>query len=342
MSRRGIAALVSALVTVAALTVVLVGARGVGADDGGTGLLLLQRAETAAARLRFDGTVVVEWRDRDGVHRRSVPVHMDDGVLHMGDDRLVSAGARRLLRTDAGWQLLWAGGHKGTEPDATRKYRFSVIGPASVAGRKVNEVTVTRAGETRPTERLYFDEDTGMLLRRDQLDARGTLVHRFAFVRMTTPVPASAPKSGDVPTPNASSHRARAARADHVPDDLAAPAQSATGSCSPASTRSPTDRCSCTTATGCSGSRSSSAPGELDWDALPDGRSDGTARRRPARVYSTAAGSAVVWGSDDVTYTCVTDAPLDEVAAVTATLTPTSSSALEDIGQFVTAPFSWG
>ena len=49
----------------------------------------------------------------------------------------------------------------------------------------------------------------------------------------------------------------------------------------------------------------------------------------------------MVWGNDDVTYTCVTDAPLDEVAAVAADLSPGDGGALEDVGRFVTAPFSW-
>ena len=60
------------------------------------------------------------------------------------------------------------------------------------------------------------------------------------------------------------------------------------------------------------------------------------------RVYRTAAGTAVVWGNDDVTYTCVTDAPLDEVAAVASDLSPSGGGPLEDVGRFVTAPFSWG
>ena len=50
----------------------------------------------------------------------------------------------------------------------------------------------------------------------------------------------------------------------------------------------------------------------------------------------------MVWGSHDVTYTCVTDAPLDEVAAVATDLSgPDDSGVVEDVGRFVTAPFSW-
>ena len=59
---------------------------------------------------------------------------------------------------------------------------------------------------------------------------------------------------------------------------------------------------------------------------------------------STGPGPAPrsVWGDDDVTYTSVTDAPMSEVRAVAEDLSPASSSALEDLGRFVTAPFTWG
>ncbi len=83
--------------------------------------------------------------------------------------------------------------------------------------------------------------------------------------------------------------------------------------------------------------------GELDWGALPAGGRTTELDGRRSRVYTTAAGTAVVWGDDDVTYTCVTDAPLDEVAAVAADLvTRRTRGVLEDVGRFVTAPFSWG
>ncbi len=82
--------------------------------------------------------------------------------------------------------------------------------------------------------------------------------------------------------------------------------------------------------------------GDLDWDALPSGGRTTEIGDLRTRVYRTAAGTAVVWGKDGVTYTCVTDAPLDEIAAVTPDLTPSDSGAFADVGRFLTAPFAGG
>ena len=82
--------------------------------------------------------------------------------------------------------------------------------------------------------------------------------------------------------------------------------------------------------------------GELDWGALPAGGHRTELDGRRSRVYTTAAGTAVVWGADGVTYTCVTDAPLAEVATVASDLAPSDGGVLQDVGRFVTAPFSWG
>ena len=50
----------------------------------------------------------------------------------------------------------------------------------------------------------------------------------------------------------------------------------------------------------------------------------------------------MVWERNDVTYTCVTDGSIDEVENVTADFARwDQTSTLEDIGHFMTGPFSW-
>ena len=342
MNRRLAAIAISAIAALAVLVVGLAGARGAGADDGGEGLALLHRAGSRAAKLGFDGTVVVRWRDGAGWHRQSVPVHMDDGVLRVGDDRLVSAGARRLLRTDAGWQLMWAGGPKGSEPDPARKYRFVVSGPTMVADRPAVEVDVTRDGASHAAERLAFDRDTGVLLRRDQLDDQGKLTRRFAFVQMTAPVPAHAAKPGDVPTPTAPARGATPHRLGDVPDDLTAPQAVGHGFKLAGVYSQPDGSVQLYYSDGLFGLSVFERAGDLVWGSLPAGGRTEQLGDIRARVYETGAGTALVWGNDDVTYTCVTDAPMSEVRAVAEDLSPSSSGPLEDMGRFVTAPFSWG
>jgi hypothetical protein len=83
--------------------------------------------------------------------------------------------------------------------------------------------------------------------------------------------------------------------------------------------------------------------GELAWDELPPGGRSTTLAGTRARVYPTAAGSAVVWEQNDVTYTCVTDGSMDEVVGVAADFSRWDEpSTLENLGRYVTGPFSWG
>jgi hypothetical protein len=83
--------------------------------------------------------------------------------------------------------------------------------------------------------------------------------------------------------------------------------------------------------------------GDLDWDALPAGGRNVRLHGTRARVYSTVAGSAAVWTADGITYTCVTDAPDDELAAIVSDMDQADEpGTMEKIGRFVTRPFSWG
>ena len=128
--------------------------------------------------------MVVEWFEGGKRHERTVSVRDQNGVLQMGD-QLLGAGSQRLLRTGSGWQVMWAGRAAGSEPDPSANYRFSVTRAATVAHRPATRVLVRRTGSVAVRERMFFDDATGILLRRDQLDANGRLARRFTFVEMT-------------------------------------------------------------------------------------------------------------------------------------------------------------
>ena len=331
---------------VVALVVVLWGTRGADAgtnnDRGGVATLLLQRARNAAASHEFEGTVVIEWRDGSGKHVTTVAVKMNGGVLRMGDGRFVSAGTRRLLRTNAGWKLLWTGGAKGAEPDPTTKYRFVVARPATVAHRRATEVQVGRAGTKGVLELLFFDDATGMLLRRDQLDARGKLQHRFAFVKMSEPRAVDGSKADKVPNVDAQSR----ANAPHpltgVPDALRAPKRVGKSFVLTGVYSQPDGSVQLYYSDGLLGLSMFEREGDLAWDSLPAGGRVVKVGGVRAKVYATAVGTAIVWGHGDVTYTCVTDAPMDDVTAVVSDFSrDESTDVVQDVGRFVTAPFSW-
>ena len=203
--------------------VFLAAAPGVGAGDSGAATTLLDRSRHAASGNQFHGTMVVQWREAGRLQARHVAVWVTDGVLHMGENRVVSAGSRRLLKTSSGWRLLWSGSSKEATPDPTRKYRFRVLDKTSVAGRAATPVAIVRAGERAVRERLFFDQASGLLLRRDQFDEKGRLIRRVAFTEISAPQPATRTDARDLPN---ASHKAAnrgpwALR--RVPDDLSAP-----------------------------------------------------------------------------------------------------------------------
>jgi MucB/RseB N-terminal domain len=327
---------------IAVAVFVLVGARGAQADDSDAARTLLDRAHEAAADQEFDGSVIVEWTDGDHRQQRTISVEARDGLLNLGDDRLVSAGTRRLLRTQSGWQLLWSGAPKGTEPNPSRKYRFTVKDHASVAHRPATKVTIRRSGSDDVRERMFFDDATGMLLRRDQLDSDGKLVRRFAFVEMSDPQPVKHATPTSVPKVSPQSADAPHSVQD-MPDDLHARKKVGDGYALSGIYSQADGSVQLYYGDGLLGVSVFETAGELDWDALPAGGSTVELGGERVRLYRTAAGVAAVWGTRDVTYTCVTDAPTGDVAAIIADVSGNDdSSPLDDIGQFVTAPFSWG
>jgi negative regulator of sigma E activity len=339
MSRRLIAVLGAALAT---LVVLAAAPRSAHADDSGAARSLLERARDAAAGQEFDGTVLVEWSEGGKRHQHTVSVHDDNGVLHVGNDRFLGAGSRRLLRTGSGWQLMWAGGASGSEPDPSSKYRFDVTHAATVAHRPATRVVVKRSGSDAVRERMFFDRSTGILLRRDQLDPNGRLARRFTFVAMTSPRPKDGGSSAALPKVDPASRTDAPRALADVPDDLSAPKRVGNGFVLSGVYSQPDGSVQLYYSDGLLGLSVFEREGELDWGALPAGGRTTEIDGRRTRVYATAAGTAVVWGNDDVTYTCVTDASLDEVAAVAADLSPSNGGALDDVGRFVTAPFSWG
>ena len=328
---------------VAALALLLATApRGAHADDGSVARDLLVRSQAAVYDHTFDGTVRVEWIEGGKPRHRTVAVHVGDGVIRLGDDRLVSAGTRRLLRTGSGWRVLWGAGSNGSDPDPTSKYRFVVTRTGAVANRPATQVAVSRSGTSGVRERMFFDDETGMLLRRDQLDERGRLVRRFTFVTMSTPIAVEGVDTGALPKVDAKSGRDAPHALKKIPDDLEAPKRTGNGFKLAGVYSQPDGSVQLYYSDGLLGLSVFEREGKLAWDSLPAGGRTVELGDVTAKVYVTAAGTAVVWGSHDVTYTCVTDAPLDEVAAVAADLSgPTGSSVVEDVGQFVTAPFSW-
>jgi hypothetical protein len=318
-------------------------APGVEAGDSSAATTLLDRSRQAASGNEFHGTMVVEWREGGRLQERRVAVRMTNGVLHMGENRVVGAGTRRLLKTSSGWRLLWSGSSKAATPDPTRKYRFRVMDKTSVAGRAATPVVIMRVGERAVRERLFFDQASGLLLRRDQFDENGRLIRRVAFTEISAPRPATKSDARDLPAAShKTANRGPWALRD-VPDELSAPKRIGDGFVLLGVYGQPGGSTQLYYSDGLVGLSVFETAGNLAWDDLPPGGRSTSLSGSRARVYLTPAGSAVVWENHDVTYTCVTDGSMDEVKDVAADFARWDEpNTLEDVGRYVTGPFDWG
>jgi sigma-E factor negative regulatory protein RseB len=327
----------------AALTVLIAIPPGATADDESRATTLLDRARGAATGHEFAGTVVVSWRAGGRVKERDVAVRAAGGLLHMGENEVVGAGKRRLMKNGGDWQLLWSNPASSATPDPGRKYRFRVLPGAVVAARPTVPVAIERAGQSVVRERLYFDRATGLLLRRDQLDADGRLTRRVAFTEITEPVPVARAdrKDGDRLAAGAESRPPR--QLDAAPDGVSVHRELGNGFVLLGMYAPAGGGAQLYYSDGLFGLTLFEAAGDLEWGELPAGGREIELAGVDTRLYATAVGAAVVWEDEDVSYTCVTDAPLDEVTAVVDDLERRHEpNTLEDIGRFVTAPFSWG
>ena len=271
-----------------------------------------------------------------------------DGVLHMGDDRLVerrrAAGccgpaglAAALVRLADGWR-------RRTRRASTA---FDVAGAGRVvAGRATRRSRSSRAAADRVRERLVFDHDDGLLLRRDQFDERGRLMRRVAFVDISDAATRCRATATPACRTRAARPRPRPSALRDVPDDLSAPEAIGDGFVLLGVYAQPDG------ATQLLLQRRAVRALGVRADGRP--RLGRAARRRARHVSSATPGprvprppAAPPWSGSttDVTYTCV-DRRADGRGAERRRA-PTSPAAdqpstLEDVGRFVTAPFSWG
>lgn len=142
---------------------------GAGAEEA---VALLERAATAARRLSYTGTQhVASWRG--GV--------ADSSLVELAHDPVrgsVIAGA-------AGEHPEGAGATAFLDPRMLDRleasYDLAVIGPGRCTGRTASVVEARRAGGG-VAGRFWVDRESGMLLRREVFDEKGTRVRSAAFV----------------------------------------------------------------------------------------------------------------------------------------------------------------
>jgi negative regulator of sigma E activity len=273
----------------------------------------LDRAREAAEQASFSGTVTLRWTDDAGPHTQILHVDADRGVLLVdGATSLLASSDGRFASHDGrAWDLLWPSGvGAGARPGLGAKYSVRVRPGPEVAGRPTTMTEVVDSGQVR--ERLYIDEASQLLLRREQLD--GTEVARsVAFDSIGTRT-STTPRAVPVASVTRSTTAIRSTR---LPKPYLAPRRLAAGYRRIGAYRT----------------------GETVQVLFSDGLYDLSVFEQPGRLGSTpsegrrvrvgdrngnrltwAGGAVVVWQAGDAVFTVVGDGPQDEVLAVARSL----------------------
>jgi sigma-E factor negative regulatory protein RseB len=342
-SPRGLA-LAATAVALAALAPLALGPEPAAPSQTGPGAQLLDDARRAAQEQDFSGVLEVSWSDAKGEHSSDVSVRNANGVLALGDrPQVIVEGARRFVQGRDGWLAVWSDETQPDVPAPADKWQLAVRDGPTVAGRPTREVDATDRHDGRVRERLYLDEATSLLLRREQLDTRGRTVRAVGFTSIGEPavgmfigsLPAEAPQA-----PSRSTNR-QPRTVDEVAAPFRAPASAGDGFRLAGQYDEPDDTLHLFYSDGLFSVSVFEQQGELDATGLPAGAESRTVAGRDVRQYRTPGGAVMVWQSGDVVYTTVSDAPLDQLDDVLADFTPPHDSALDRVTDFVLGPFSW-
>jgi hypothetical protein len=302
---------------------------------------LLDRAREAAQSESFDGVVAVEWHDGQR-HTAEVPVRSAGGVLRFGDE-VVGTGAHRMVHGTDGWLSLW--GHDITTlgPSPLAKYRLTVEPGPDVAARPTDMLAVALVGASRPRERLFVDRSSGLLLRRELLDSHGNPYRSVAFTTITTGTTVVAAAIGAAPRPTRSQEPAPA-RHLKAPYKLKSRIGSGYRRLGAYKSGGVVQQYF---SDGLHGLSVFEQRGHLKPTQKELAGEAGSGRRveiagRTMRAYSASVGEAVVWESDGVVYTAVTDAPWSDLAGAVRDLPHADPPGrLRRVAQTVVSLFRW-
>ncbi len=313
-----------------------------GAVEETNAVEILDRAREAAQTESFEGQVVVEWHDGRQRQSAQVPVRSAGGVLRFGD-QVVGTGAHRMVQGTDGWLSLW--GHDVTTPGPSPldKYRLTVEPGPDVAARPTDVLAVALMGASRPRERLFVDRASGLLLRREMLDSHGNAYRSVAFTTLTTGHTIVAAAVGSAPKATRSQEPAPA-RHLKAPYKLKSRIGSGYRRVGAYKAGGVVQQYF---SDGLHGLSVFEQRGHLKLAEKGLTGESGSGRRveiagRTMRAYSASVGEAVVWESDGVVYTAVTDAPWSDLAAAVRDLPHADPPGrLRRVAQTVVSLFRW-
>jgi hypothetical protein len=318
--------------------VVLAIAVAAGADDAGDNGSewsgVIDEARHQMESQAFDGVVVVEWHDPTGSHRTQMEVRQHAGVVEVvNEDRTVASDSSRVMLDGQAWTMLSRAKGGGAVPDLTRG-KYEVVrstGPV-IAGQPTTRYEAKR--DENVVERLFVQDATGLVLRREVFDARGDVVRSVSFMRMNTVTEPSEPPSTAASQPGPQP-------VDHLERPYRDPSSAGNGYRLLGRWEHRNDLAQLYYTDGVLSVSVFEQPGRLDWSVLPRDGDSVEIGGRPARRYALPVGDAWVFERGGVVYTCVGDAAADEVAAIAADVSAPEPSRAARFAELVVDPFSW-
>jgi sigma-E factor negative regulatory protein RseB len=243
-----------------------------------------------------------------------------------------------------GWLSLWGHDVATLGPSPAAKYHLAVEPGPDVAGRPTDMVVVQVIGAARPRERLYIDRQSDLLLRRELLDAHGDPYRSVAFTTITSRA-GTVEAAGAGSTPQAK-HSQEPAPARHLKAPYKLKSRIGAGYRRVGSYKTGgvvqqffSD--------GLHGLSVFEQRGHLTGAETDLAGETGSGRQveisgRTMRAYSASVGEAVVWESDGVVYTAVTDAPWGDLATAVRDLPHGDPPGrLRRVAQAVVSIFRW-
>ena len=283
--------------------------------------------------------------DRRRSHVSDVPVSSDQGLVEigLGSNMVVGEGLDRWAGAD-GASTLW---HDAGPNQLPTRAASGTSRPPSARPSSATPTTVIDARDRHGTvrARLYVDRATGLLLRREVLDSHGRAVHIVTFIALSQVDPTQ-PGVTSPTTPRAAKQRTNDTLTK-VPDGYEAPGTAGSGFHLVARYRQGGGVVQLFYSDGLFNVSVFEQPGQLDWGALPSGGTDAHVSDERTLSYETAAGTVMFWNVQGSVFTCISDAPVDQVSAFVTSFANAStvgggSNPVDDAIHFVLGPFSWG
>lgn len=300
---------------VAALALVALAGSAVPAVPAVAGDDPFEDAREAVARMRFTADVSVQWVDDFGPHVAVVTVTSDRG--------------RFQVNGPGDGSLLWSTGTALLDPPPpSRKYELRTGEADPVAGRPATAVEIRSVGVLR--ERLSVDRETGLLLRREQLDGTGRpirIVSVESLALLSDEAEPSEPEPEVEVVPPEEAGGMQPVDLGSLPGRMRAATALAQGYEHVATYRQGL-LVQLLYSDGLHGLSVFAQPGRLDRGSLPDGGRPVQLGRWAAVVYDWPGGEAVTWQAADVVYTVVGNGPVEEVLAAAASVPGPSSPSI--------------